>query len=76
MIGMDRISIYRVFCMYFCNLNARFKPIFLKIALFPHLLMFCRNIKYNKQRKGQKEEESRTCLEALLRRGKETASPR
>ena len=43
LIGVDLISIYRVFCMYFCNLNARFTPIFIKIKLIPHLLMFCRN---------------------------------
>ena len=42
MIGVNLISIYSVFCMYFCNLNARFTPVFLKITLIPHLLMFCR----------------------------------
>ena len=36
------ISIYSLFYMYFCNLNARFTPIFLKITLIPNLLMFCR----------------------------------
>ena len=45
LIGVDLISIYRVFCMYFCNLNARFTPIFLNITLILNLLMFCRNRK-------------------------------
>ena len=53
MIGVNLISIYSLFCMYFCNLNARFTPIFLKITLIPHLLMFCRTrrkIKQNEER--------------------------
>ena len=40
LIGVDLISIYRVLCMYFCNLNARFTTIFLKISLIPHFLNF------------------------------------
>ena len=39
--------------MYFCNLNARFAPIFLKITLIPHLLMFCWNRK-NQAKKREK----------------------
>ena len=71
LIGVDSIRIYRVFCMYFCNLNARFTPIFLKITLIPHLLMFCRNIKKRKQRKGLKKRKQKLCSKALLCRGKE-----
>ena len=33
---------YSVFSMCLCNLNARFTPIFQKITLIPHLLMFRR----------------------------------
>ena len=40
MIGVDFVSICSVFYMYFCNLNARFTPIFLNIILIPHLLIF------------------------------------
>ena len=39
---MNHTSIYRVFFMCLCNLNARFTPIFVKITLIPHLLMFYR----------------------------------
>ena len=46
---MNLISIYGVFCMYFCNLNARFTSIFLKITSIPHLLMFCRTRRKIKQ---------------------------
>ena len=28
--------------MCLCNLNARFTPIFIKITLIPHLLIFCK----------------------------------
>ena len=45
LIGVDLVSICSVFYMYFCNLNARFTPIFLKITLITHFLMFCRNRK-------------------------------
>ena len=40
-IGVNLISIYSMFCMYFCNLNAIFTPVFLKITLIPHFLKFC-----------------------------------
>ena len=43
LIGVDLVSICSVFYKYFCNLNARFTAIFLKITLIPHLLMFCKN---------------------------------
>ena len=39
---MNHTSIYSMFSRCLCSLNARFTPIFLKIALIPHLLMFCR----------------------------------
>ena len=52
-IGVDLISIYRVFCMYFCNLNTRFTPIFLKISLIPYFLMFCRIRRKIKQSDGE-----------------------
>ena len=45
-------------CVYI-NLNSRFTPIFLKIKVIPHLLMFCRikrKIKQGKGKKGKKEE--------------------
>ena len=42
---VDLVSICSVFYMYFCNLYVRFTPIFLKITLVHHLVMFCRNRK-------------------------------
>ena len=42
LIGVDLASIYILFYMYFCNLNARFTPIFLKITLTPICLCFAR----------------------------------
>ena len=50
MIGVNHTRIYSVFfCVYICNLNARFTPIFVKITLIFHLLMFCRIIRKIKQ---------------------------
>ena len=42
LIGVNHTSIYSVFFMCLCNLNARFTPVFLKITLIPNSLMFCR----------------------------------
>ena len=41
-IGVNRISIYRVFLMCLCNLNARFTPLCANITLIPHFFEFCR----------------------------------
>ena len=60
MIGVNHTSIYSVLFMWLCNLNARFTPIFLKITLIPHLLMFCRIKREIKQGNGRKLRR-RTC---------------
>ena len=41
--------------MYFCNLNAIFTPVFLKITLIPHLLMFWRIRRKIKQSDGRNQ---------------------
>ena len=59
-IGVNHTSIYSVFFMCLCNLNARFTPIFLKITLIPICLCFA-----GMERKSSKEREKsikgRTC---------------
>ena len=52
---MNHTSIYSVFFMCLCNLKARFTPVFLKITLIPHLLMFCRIRKKIKQNDGRNQ---------------------
>ena len=76
MIGVNHTSIYMVFFMYLCNLNARFTPIFIKITLIPHLLMFCKHWKKIKQRNRKNLSKKNHLLsEALVRLGEERASP-
>ena len=71
LIGVNHTSIYSVFSRCLCNLNARFTPIFLKITLIPHLLMFYRIKRKIKQGKGKKLRRKNLLFEALVRRGKE-----
>ena len=52
LIVVDLIIIYRVFFMYFCNLNVIFTLIFLKITLIHNLLMFCKIRRKIKQSNG------------------------
>ena len=54
-IGVNHTNIYCVFSMYLCNLNTRFTPIFLKITLIPHLLMFFRIRRKIKQSDGRNQ---------------------
>ena len=64
-----------------CNLNARFTPIFLKITLIPHFLMFCRIKRKIKQGKGKNLRRKNLLFKALVcrgeeaRQGEEKASP-
>ena len=51
---MNHTSIYSVFSRCLLNLNTKFTPIFLKITLIPHLLMFCRIKRKIKQGKDKK----------------------
>ena len=82
-IGVNHTSIYRVFFMCLCNLNARFTPVFLKITLIPQLLMFCMHGKKSKQIKGKNLSKKNHILsEALVHRGngvcslRQSSSPR
>ena len=70
---MNHTSIYSVFSMCLCNLNARFRPIFLNITLIPHLFMFYRIKRKIKKGKGKKLRRKNMLFEALitLRRGEE-----
>ena len=52
---MNHTRIYSVFSMCLGNLNARFIPIFLKITLIPHFLMFCRIRRKIKQSDGRNQ---------------------
>ena len=61
LIGVNFVSICNMIFMHLCNPNARFTLIVLKITLILHLLMFCTNGKENKQRRGQKKQESKAC---------------
>ena len=54
MIGVNHTNIDSVFSRCLCNLNARFTPIFLKITLITHFLMFCRIKRKMKQGKDKK----------------------
>ena len=67
--GVNHTSIYSVFCMYLCNLNARFTHIFLKITLIPHLLMFCWIKRKIKQGNGKKLRRNNLLFEALVLQG-------
>ena len=71
MIGVNHTSIYSVFSMCLCNLNARFTPTFLKITLIPHLLMFYKIKRKIKQGNGKKLRRKNLLFEALVRRGEE-----
>ena len=71
LIGVNHTSIYSVFSMCFCNLNARFTPIFLKITLINHLLMFYKIKRKIKQGNGKKLRRKNLLFEALVRRGEE-----
>ena len=71
LIGVNRISIYIVVLMCLCNLNARFMPIVLKIALIPHLLIFCRIRRKIKHGKGKNLRRKNMMFEALVRCSKE-----
>ena len=59
LIGVDLVSICSVFYMYFCNLNARLTPIFIKIILIPQLCLCFAGIesKANKE-EGKKSEKA------------------
>ena len=78
---MNHTSIYSVFSKCLCNLNARFTPIFLKITLIHHFMMFCRIKRKIKQGKGKKLRRKNLVFKALVCRGKkvrqgeEKASP-
>ena len=67
LIGVNHTCIYIVFSRYLCNLNVRFTPIFLKITLIPHFLMFCRIKRKIKHRKGKKLRRKNLLFEALVR---------
>ena len=62
MIGVILISIYSVFCMYFCNLNTRL-PVFLNITVIPSppLLMFYRT----RRRMNQNDERNQVKMKLL-----------
>ena len=68
---MNHTSISSVFSRFLCNLNARFTPIFLKITLIPHLLMFCKIRRKIKQGKGKNLRRNNPLFEALVRQGEE-----
>ena len=68
---MNHTSIYRVFSMCLCNLNARFTPIFLNITLIPHLLMFCKIKRKIKQENEKKLRRKNLLFEALNHHGEE-----
>ena len=53
--GLNHTSIYNVFFMCLCNLNARFTLIFVKIILIPHLLIFYRIKRKIKQSDGRNQ---------------------
>ena len=55
MIGVNHTSIYIMFFMCLGNLNARCTPIFVKITLILHLLMFCRIRRKIKQSDGRNQ---------------------
>ena len=44
-IGVNHISIYNMFIMCLCNLNAIFTPLFVNITLISHLCEFCKHLK-------------------------------
>ena len=75
LIGVNHTSIYSLFSKCLCNLNARFTPIFLKITLIPHVLMFCKIKRKIKQGKGKKLRRKNLLFEALVHQGEEKASP-
>ena len=65
-VGVNHTSIYSVFSKCLCNLNARFTPIFLKITLIPHLLMFFKMKRKIKQGKSKKLRRKNLLFEALV----------
>ena len=70
-ISVNHTSIFRVFSRFLCNIKARFTPIFLKITLIPHLLMFCKIRRKIKQGKSKNLRRNNPLFKALVCRGEE-----
>ena len=68
-IGVNHTSIYSVFSLFLCNLNARFTPIFLKITLIPICLCFVGIESKASKEEGKKSKKVEVVLEGI-------ASPR
>ena len=76
MIGVNHISIYSVFLVCLCNLNAIFTPLFLSITLIHHPCEFAGLESKVSKDEHKKSKKGEPAPEALLRQGKERALPR